>query len=288
MADEGTQIARCQQCGNSVQVADRFCGVCGARVASVTPEDPQVIPEPVAVSQVPSRGNGRTLLLAVTVGLVALLIVGGSAVALLRSNDQERAESSGAGRSQEGDVAPQNHESVAPGLEDAVKEWASDAPRGAYILVPGYLPFDVDGYSNYLDSGSAQYGMYAEYDNGRYGLNIDVIDPNNLSLYERQGTVRIDGRSYYYHERDSCSLFLWETSGGPQAFWLQFLGPLDCTITDEELPKVLSSMVRVKGKEANSALEGAGGSSTGEPTALPSPTPTVRLCHFFLIGGGPA
>ncbi len=272
---EGNRSTTCQQCGNTVQAGDRFCGNCGATVLPPAPQAEQVIPRPVAASQAPPSSNKKPLLLAGALGLLLLLLVGGGALALLGSNNEERSDPS---ERQPREVAgpPQEDEVVAPGLEDAVEEWASDTPKGAYILVPGYLPFDVVGYSNYLDSGNPEYGMYYEDSDGsRYGLNIGVIDPNNVALYERHGTVEIEGRSYYYNEPDMCSLFLWETSGGPQAFWLFFLGSLDCAITDEQLPEVLTSMVRVEGEEADSTSEESEDYGTTESTSSASPEPTA-------------
>jgi hypothetical protein len=114
---------------------------------------------------------------------VLLLLVVGGTITFLGCGSEER---SGPSESQFEEAS----KSVAPGLEEAVEEWASDVPEGAYILVPGYLPFDVEGYTNYLDS-NPQYGMY---DKEKRGLIIHVIDPNNLAFYERHGTIRIDGR----------------------------------------------------------------------------------------------
>ncbi len=73
----------CQQCGNPVQPVDRFCGVCGAAVLPPAPQVEQVIPRPVAAAQAPSRSNGRPLLLAGILGALAVLVVGGGALAFV-------------------------------------------------------------------------------------------------------------------------------------------------------------------------------------------------------------
>lgn len=80
--DGGNSPAYCGRCGNPVQTGDAFCGICGASVAPATPEDTQVIPRPVAVAQAPSRGSGRPLLFAGVLGALAVLLVGGAALAM--------------------------------------------------------------------------------------------------------------------------------------------------------------------------------------------------------------
>mgnify|MGYP002336018384 CR=1 FL=1 len=80
--------AYCTKCGSSVSKGDRFCGVCGARVGSVTlepvtPENPQMITEPVAQGS-EARSNGRLLFLAGVIGTLLILLVGAGAVALVK------------------------------------------------------------------------------------------------------------------------------------------------------------------------------------------------------------
>ncbi len=139
---------------------------------------------------------------------------------------------------------------VAPGLEEAAKEWASEAPKGGYILVPGYLPFEVESYTNYLDPNNLMYGMHSD---ATAYLEIEIRDPSNYALYEVDGTIQIDGRSYSYSEisLSACQLHLWETSGGPQAFYLYFPtgGPMMSCMAPEELVRTLESMVRVEGTD---------------------------------------
>ena len=73
----------CGQCGNPVQEGDRFCGVCGATVLPPAPQADQVIPRPTAASQAPSLGNRKPLLLAVVLGALTVLLVGGGALAFV-------------------------------------------------------------------------------------------------------------------------------------------------------------------------------------------------------------
>jgi hypothetical protein len=80
------QPTYCGQCGSPVQSGDRFCGSCGATVVPVTPEDPQVIPEPVAAQATPTRSN-RTFLITGAVGILLVLLVGGGAIALVGSGN---------------------------------------------------------------------------------------------------------------------------------------------------------------------------------------------------------
>lgn len=93
------------------------------------------------------------------------------------------------------------------------------------------------------------YGMYS--DTTAY-LEISIRDPSNYAFYEVDGTVQIDGRSYSYSEMSlsACQLHMWETSGGPQAFYLYFpvYGPMSC-MPPEELVATLESMVRVEGTD---------------------------------------
>ncbi len=142
---------------------------------------------------------------------------------------------------------------VAPGLEEATKEWASDIPKGRYILVPSYLTFNVEGHSNQLLSDPAYYMMYNSLITPenylRHGLAIYLADPGDFYAYATDGTINIDGRSYYYSETMflGCELALWETSGEPQAFRVIFVrnGTGAC-IPAEELIIMLESMVRVE------------------------------------------
>ncbi len=76
----------CGQCGNPVQPGDKFCGVCGAAVLAPPPQAEQVIPRPVAAAQgSAARSSGRPLLLAGILGALAVLLVGGGALALVGS-----------------------------------------------------------------------------------------------------------------------------------------------------------------------------------------------------------
>ena len=86
MASGNEQRSLCQRCGSPILAGDRFCGVCGARVAPVTGEDTQVIPRPVAASQASAaRSGGRPLLLAGVLGALAVLLLDGGALALVGS-----------------------------------------------------------------------------------------------------------------------------------------------------------------------------------------------------------
>ncbi len=85
----GNSPSSCEQCGNLAQPEDRFCGVCGARVAPATPEDAQVILRRVAANQAPTRSNRKPLLLAGILGVLLLLLMGGGAMALLGSGGEE-------------------------------------------------------------------------------------------------------------------------------------------------------------------------------------------------------
>ncbi len=85
----------CQRCGNPVQPGDGFCGVCGARVAPVTPEDPQVIPQQSAAAQAPPRSSRSMLLVTGIAVLLVFLLVGGGAFAFLSSRGEEGSGSTG-------------------------------------------------------------------------------------------------------------------------------------------------------------------------------------------------
>ncbi len=80
---EADRPTYCGQCGNPVQEGDRFCGVCGATVLPPAPQAEQVIPRPTAASQSPSRGSGRPFLLAGVLGALAVLLLGGGALAFV-------------------------------------------------------------------------------------------------------------------------------------------------------------------------------------------------------------
>ena len=82
MAENTGSAGYCRQCGNPVQPGDRFCGECGARVAPVTPEDPQVISRPVAAQATPARNN-RVFSIAGMVGILLVLLIGGGAWAFI-------------------------------------------------------------------------------------------------------------------------------------------------------------------------------------------------------------
>lgn len=72
----------CRNGGARVVPSDRFCGSCGSRIAPVTPEDPQVIPEPVAAARgAEARSSGRFLVLTGVMGIALVLLVGGGALA---------------------------------------------------------------------------------------------------------------------------------------------------------------------------------------------------------------
>lgn len=76
--------AYCGQCGNPVEAADRFCGTCGAPVLAPAPQAEQVIPRPVAAAHgAPVQSSRRPLLLAGILGALAVLLVGGGALALV-------------------------------------------------------------------------------------------------------------------------------------------------------------------------------------------------------------
>jgi hypothetical protein len=68
----------CRNCGARVGPSYRFCGVCGNRIAPLSPEDPQVIPEPVAAAQGPEARGRRSPLIFVGVVVIVLLAVGGA------------------------------------------------------------------------------------------------------------------------------------------------------------------------------------------------------------------
>ncbi len=76
----------CEHCGNPLQPEDQFCGSCGAVVLPPAPQAEQVI-EPSPAVHAPTRNN-RTLLLVSIVG-VLLLLVSGSAMALMGVGGEE-------------------------------------------------------------------------------------------------------------------------------------------------------------------------------------------------------
>src|SRR5829696_9115790 len=80
--EAGTPQRYCRNCGAQARPGSRFCGVCGNRIAPVTPEDPQVIPEPVVAAQgAATRRRRRPLALVSVAGIVLVLLVGGGALA---------------------------------------------------------------------------------------------------------------------------------------------------------------------------------------------------------------
>ena len=73
----------CGRCGNPVQAGDRFCGVCGTPVLPPPQQAEQVIPRQTAASHGDVAGGRRSLAWAVGSGTLALLLVGGAALAFL-------------------------------------------------------------------------------------------------------------------------------------------------------------------------------------------------------------
>jgi hypothetical protein len=127
-----------------------------------------------------------------------------------------------------------------------VESWSSDLPSELYLLVPLYLPFDAENFSDSF--GEERYPKYSMSDaDGENGLDITVLDAFNMVGKEPQGTIDIDGRTYYYTS-GTCSVDLWETSGAQPAFIITGAAYLyGCVTIEEELPDVLESMVRVEG-----------------------------------------
>lgn len=80
-----TPPAYCHQCGSPLQEGDRFCGTCGAAVLFSPPQAEQVIPQQEAASYAPSRG--RRLPWALGVSVLAILIVGTGALAVVAFQD---------------------------------------------------------------------------------------------------------------------------------------------------------------------------------------------------------
>src|SRR5215208_5098203 len=80
--EAGPSRRYCGNCGAKVTPGDRFCGACGTRIAPITPEDPQVILQPVAAVQgADARSGRRSLVLVAVVGIVLALLVGGGLLA---------------------------------------------------------------------------------------------------------------------------------------------------------------------------------------------------------------
>ncbi len=206
-----------------------------------------------AIQRGPIKGWG----IAAVTSLVLIPVFGGVSGAIYDSDsgsgevgESESLYDTSASPSASNSGGSEPYGNVAPGLEEAAKEWASEAPKGGYILVPGYLPFEVESYTNYLDPNNLMYGMHSD---ATAYLEIEIRDPSNYALYEVDGTIQIDGRSYSYSEisLSACQLHLWETSGGPQAFYLYFPtgGPMMSCMAPEELVRTLESMVRVEGTD---------------------------------------
>ncbi len=82
MPDESAP-AYCGQCGSPVQMGDRFCGTCGAAILVPAPQAEQIIPQPVAAAQGSTTSSRKTLLIAGVLGALAVLLVGGGALALV-------------------------------------------------------------------------------------------------------------------------------------------------------------------------------------------------------------
>lgn len=81
---EGDRPAYCGQCGNLVQEGDRFCGTCGATILAPAPQAERVTPPQVAAAQgSAARSRSRPLLLVGVLGALAVLLVGGGALAFV-------------------------------------------------------------------------------------------------------------------------------------------------------------------------------------------------------------
>lgn len=115
---ERERPAYCGQCGNPVQPGDRFCGECGAAVLDPPPQAEQVISRPTAASQAPSRRSGRPLLLAVVLGALAVLLVGGGALALVGFGSGNNL----LGRSEQNPPSASDNREVAPSQPKTIQE----------------------------------------------------------------------------------------------------------------------------------------------------------------------
>ncbi len=124
--------------------------------------------------------------------------------------------------------------------KDVVENWSSQVPSDLYILVPLYLPFEADSFEETF--GEEPYPTY----NIGSGLVITVQDAFLMTGIEPDGTVAIDGRTYYYEGSSMCSLRLWEPEGRQPAFSVVWYGTI-CASQPEEAASMLKSMIRVEG-----------------------------------------
>lgn len=152
----------CQQCGNALSPGGKFCGVCGARVAPVTPEDPQVVPRPAAAAQTAPTYSNRRLLIAGLVSLILLLLVGGGTLALIMN------------RSADPEVASLSPHPAFDLLLPTLREM-TNAP----IMLPAELPDDMDiaAIDGYLTDDEQKYGIVFT-----YGPTEVVAEPPNAQI----------------------------------------------------------------------------------------------------------
>lgn len=185
------QSGFCRQCGNPVQSGDKFCGVCGARVAPVTPEDPQVISRPVAAQATPARSN-RVFSIAGVVGILLVLLAGGGAWAFISlgpgtnlfggSSPEATSNPSGTPASTSSGTSPDPaFDLLLPPLE-----FQTTAP----IMLPAELPNEFENM-----------GINEDMEGDRYELDFLTTPPDDLTgtyaNYEIIGRLRAVPTSEY-------------------------------------------------------------------------------------------
>ncbi len=143
--DEHKRLTVCHQCGNQMQPGDQFCGSCGAVALPPAPQTEKVVPEPTPAQGATSRNSRRTLLFVGGVSVLLLLLVGGSATALLGSDDV--------------------HSEVPEGWAVAT----SDDEGGLQLVPEGYANEDVN------DSMNSREGVEASFEEA----NIFFIEGSN-------------------------------------------------------------------------------------------------------------
>ncbi len=114
--------AYCGQCGNPVQTGDRFCGTCGAAVLAPPSQAEQVIPRSVAAAQSSATRSRKPFLLAAVVGALAVLLVGGGALALVGLNGTNLL-----GGAEQNPPSSSDNQGVAPSQPETTQEPASPA-----------------------------------------------------------------------------------------------------------------------------------------------------------------
>lgn len=164
----------CTNCGAELRAGTDFCVSCGAKTAPDTPENPQLVSEPVVTaSGSVTRNNKRLLFVIGAVGCLLMLLAGGGAFALLGSDGEKRSDRSG-GQSEE--AASKSDE-----LEEPTTAVSTSSQRGTTTSAPSTASTE----STTLGSTTSE---------------SSSADPEDLSFVDTDGDGGSDYRVYLRYE----------------------------------------------------------------------------------------